>query len=224
MSMGKKIPIAIEPVDTEIKKSIGWTAVGYTAGAFLAGPMGGIVGALTQGNEEYLIYRVTFSDNSQKQIKSHKNKIALELLIWLWRIENKKSEDDYITFGIDFGRLTWGQVVPVTAINKYLGLEEGIHSVGEAWQKTQLELGLKETLKNEIQRYFLEQKGFKITVWAEKNGFKIPSQHNKNPDRSLGVIESLIIVTMIIGMAFLTSRCQNSSSNNNYQPSSTEQR
>jgi hypothetical protein len=48
----KKIPVEIEIIGTNYRKSIGWSAVSYAVGSLLAGPVGGIIGVITQGNKK----------------------------------------------------------------------------------------------------------------------------------------------------------------------------
>ena len=180
------IPVEVEIIGSGTKKSITWTAVGYTVGSLLAGPVGGIIGAISQGNEQKYTLRIKFDDNSQKLIDCDKNKANLELILWAWRIQNKKSESDYVTFGVDFDSLKRGNIISNAWLNNYLGLHKDKNSpeshenkqFGELWQTLRLELSLTKFYQGELRRYFLEQRKESILVEHGRPGFKIPPRHN----------------------------------------------
>jgi hypothetical protein len=181
-----KIPVEVEIIGSGTRKSITWTAVGYTVGSLLAGPVGGVIGAISQGNEQKYTLRIKFDDNSQKLIDCDKNKANLELILWAWRIQNKKSESDYVTFGVDFDSLKRGNIISNAWLDNYLGLHKDKNSpelpenkqLGELWQTLQLELKLTKFYQGELRRYFLEQRKESILVEHGRRGFKIPPKHN----------------------------------------------
>jgi hypothetical protein len=171
------IPVEVEIIGSGTRKSIAWTAVGYTVGSLLAGPVGGVIGAISQGNEQKYTLLIKFDDDSQKLIDCDKNKANLELILWAWRIQNKKSERDYVTFGVDFDSLKRGNIVSNAWLENYLGLHES-KQLGELWQTLRLELGLTKFYQGELRRYFLEQRKESILVDFTGRGFKIPPKHN----------------------------------------------
>lgn len=193
----KVIPVEIEVVGSQFKKSVGWTAAGVAAGALIAGPIGAMIGLATQGNGQKFHYIIKFSDETQKVVMCDANKLQLDLILWSWRINNKKTEKDYVTFGMGFSKLQRGMLIQASEIKRLLGLaDKHTSSFGEAWQMAELEQQLTKFLKSEIQRYFQEQRN--DFVWLEETtggGFKIPSKTSKSE-----VVNGIIGLVVLIGI------------------------
>jgi hypothetical protein len=170
----KRIPVKIEIAGTEFRKSIGWTTVGYTVGSLLAGPMGGIIGGLTQGNGQNVKLTICFEDGSEKPIVCKDKNLQFELFVWTWRIENSKSEQDYVDFGLDFTSLERGKVVKTDRIGDVLNFDPENKSLKELWGGTRLYIALHKLFKSEIERYFWEQRKERIVLENDTGGLKIP--------------------------------------------------
>jgi hypothetical protein len=170
----KRIPVKIEIAGTEFKKSIGWTTVGYTVGSLLAGPVGGIIGGLTQGNGQNVKCTVHFEDGSEKTITCKDKDLKFEIFVWAWRIEHRKSEQDYVDFGLDFTSLKRGKVVKTDRIGDVLNFDSGGKSLKELWGDLRLEMALHKLFKLEIERYFWEQRKERVLLQTDTGGLKIP--------------------------------------------------
>jgi len=194
-----RIPVEVEIFGSESRKSVAWTAAGYTVGALMAGPMGGLLGAITQGNEEYVVYIVKFSDETEKTFTVHKKKIPIEIFVWMWRIKDRVSENDYITFGIDFSRLKFESLVSWKEVNNLLALDDRKKNSEDAWDNLWLEVGLKKILEKEIERYFKEKKKAEITVVTRSKGIWIP----KKPSFSVFLADNIIILLALVFFTFL---------------------
>ena len=224
------IPVEIEVVDSQFNKSMGWSAAGLAAGALIAGPVGAIIGLATQGNGQKFHYIIKFSDGTQQVVVCDEKKLQLDLIIWSWRINEKKTEKDYVTFGVDFSKLERDMIIPKSVIDKKLGLgEKQAGGFGEAWQMIELEQKLIKFLKSEIQRYFNEQKNDVVILEETAKGLKIPFKASdtlyKASDTSYGIF-GLVVLIFIFGscVASMTSPepsyNSNSSSEAEYNSSS----
>lgn len=198
------IPVEIEVVGSQFNKSMGWSAAGVVAGALIAGPVGAIIGLATQGNEQKFHYIIKFSDGTQQVVVCNREKLQLDLIIWSWRINEKKTEKDYVTFGIDFSRLERDMIIPKSIIDRKLGLgEKQAGESGEVCQMVQLERKLIKFLKSEIQRYFNEQKNDVVTLDETAKGLKIPS---KASDTFYGIFGLVVLIFIFRGcVASMTS-------------------
>ena len=242
--MKKVIPVRIEFGKVSMDKDVLWTTIWFMVGNQVAGLAGGVAGALTQGNSEILSYQVWFSDDSYTDRRLPRNQAMVDLVVWHWRIANKKAESDYVTLGVDFSALSWGDYVSLDCLNQYIGipssskkqqtigyssenkgefkqaLSELKDVMGNFNQALSMELGLKKIIKNELIRYIKDKEGVDVNIWEEKTGFRIPKKHRRKADRSIGWIESIFIVLTIAGVAFLNVRCQdNYTKPPSYQPS-----
>ena len=103
--MSQVIPVKLEVMGSTFNKSVGWTAVGTIAGTVIAGPLGAVIGLATQGNSQKFAYTIFFSNRTQKIYTCESKDLDFELSIWTWRINNQKSEQDYVTFGLGFANL-----------------------------------------------------------------------------------------------------------------------
>lgn len=191
----KVIPVEIEVVGSQFKKSVRWSTAGVAVGSLIAGPVGAIIGLATQGNGQKFHYIVYFSDGTQQVVVCDGNKLQLDLLVWSWRINNKKAEKDYVTFGMDFSKLQRDMLLSASEIKKILGLtNKQTSSFGEAWQMVKLEQQLTKFLKLEIQRYFKEQRNDVVMLEETMGGgLKIPSQMSE-------VVYGIIGLVVLIGM------------------------
>lgn len=125
----------------------------------------------SQGNEHNLHYIIKFSDGSQKVNICNGNKLQIDLIIWLWRINNKKTEEDYVDFGIDFSTLRRGIVISNNRISNILSvLDTPPKNFSEVLHRAEIEQTLKNFLKSEIQRYFKEQKNDIVVIEATMGG------------------------------------------------------
>jgi hypothetical protein len=219
----KPVPIKIESGGVSLEKDVFWATIGFMVGKKVAGLPGGVVGALTQGNSEILNYRVWFSDGSYTDRQLAKNQAMIDLIVWHWRIANKKAESDYVTLGVDFSALSWGDYVSLDCLNQYIGIPSpskkqqtiGYSSenkgefkqafselkdvMGNFNQALSLELGLKKIIKQELTRYIKDKEGLDVNIWEEKTGFRIPKKHRRKADQPLGKIEIAMFLIFLFG-------------------------
>lgn len=215
--MSDAIPVEIEVAGSQFKKGLGWTTIGMTAGALIASSIEAIVGLATQGKSQKCHYVIKFSDGTQKVITCDSNKLQLDLIIWSWKINNQKTENDYVTFEMDFSTLRRGIIIPISDIRRLLGTSsQSAQSTSEARQRFKIEQESRKFLKLEIQRYFKEQR--KDTVIVEETmggGFKIPS---KSSEVVWGMAGLVAIVAMFGGcIAEMSSPKQASKSQSSTQ-------
>lgn len=208
--MSNVVPIEIEVVGSQFKKSVGWTTAGAATGALVAGPVGAVIGLATQGNNQEFHYIIKFSDGTQKAFTVAGKSLQLDLTIWSWRINNKKTESDYVTFGMDFSTLRRDMVITASEIKKWIGTPNGpAKNLGEAWQMVKLEQKLMKFLKSEIQRYFKEQRNDVVLLEeTPSGGFKIPS---KSSD-AVSVVLGLVVLVAMFGGCVATGTSQNQAS------------
>lgn len=206
--MSQVIPVKLEVMGSTFKKGVGWTVVGTVAGAVIAGPLGALIGLATQGNNQKFTYTVFFSDETQKVYTCEGKDLDFELSIWTWRINNQRSEKDYVTFGLQFANLQRDMTIPCKEIQRLLGIDDNPSGFKDALKRIGLMRRYTQLLKKEIERYLKEQCN-DIVIVQVTDGFdiKIPSKATEVRDTILGGIGLVVIGGMIFG------GCQHQSSN-----------
>lgn len=205
--MSKVIPIEIEALGFKLKNGVS----GNT------NDLANTTSIVSQGNEQNLNYIVKFSDGTQKVTICNGNQLQVDLAIWLWRINNKKAEEDYVDFGIDFSTLQRGTVIPNNKINNLLSvLDTPPKNFSEVLHQVEIEQTLKNFFKAEIQRYFKEQKNDTVVLETTMGGgLRISSKANELVLSFIG----LLFLVAIFGNFFMgtTSPNQTSGSQANSQ-------
>jgi hypothetical protein len=151
---------------------------------------------ISQGNEQNLHYVVKFSDGTQKVNICNGNKLQVDSVIWSWRIRNKKTEEDYVDFGVNFSTLQRGSVIHIDKIMKLLDvLNTPPKNFREAQNAVEIEQTFKNFFRLEIQRYFKEQRNDIVRLETRMGGsFKIPLKPNKAAWGFLGFFVFLFII------------------------------
>lgn len=188
--MKQLIPVEIEITNSKFKKNVGWSVVGESDIDLIDNSLGDIINLAVQFSaKKNFYYTVKFSDGTQKVVECNVEKLPLELIIWSWRIKERKTEKDYVTFGIDFSQLERNMIVYNSQVNKKLGLHiKSINRLSESEQVAQLKrIGLMKFLKSEIFRYFFEQKKDMVLPDEIFEGLKIPSKANERLNAFLGL-------------------------------------
>lgn len=142
-------------------------------------------------------YCVKLSDGTQQDIQSDIDKFLLDFIVWSWRINNHKSEKEYVTFGIDFSELYKGIVLPEHKIKNFLILaEQQANGFDESWRspKLNLQLHLKLYLMSEIYRYFREQRKENVSFTSNwGGGIKIISKTESDFSSFVGIGVLIVI-------------------------------
>ncbi|GBF54631.1 hypothetical protein N0824_02499 [Microcystis sp. 0824] len=213
-----RIPVKIEIAGAEFRKNIGWTTVGYTMGSLLAGPIGGVIGGLTQGNGQNVKCTVYFEDGSEKTITCKDKNLQFELFVWTWRIEHCKSEQDYVDFGLDFNTLERGKIVKTDRVGEVLNFDPENKSLKELWGGMHLYLALHKLFKLEIERYFWEQRKERVLLETDTGGLKIPPKFDLISFCIYG------FVLFVIASAIMQNCTKQPESQPNYLPTESESR
>ena len=161
----RAIPFKIEARGSQFPKIVKHNRIGVTVGDLIKDPMGRLVFLETQDNEQRFCFTVKFLDGTQKVVEGSGANLQVNFFIWWWRINNQKSENDYVTFGLDFSKLKKEMHISESKIKKSLGFNKlPSSSSREAYQLIKFEKELMKFLKLEIQRYFKEQKNIIILL------------------------------------------------------------
>jgi hypothetical protein len=213
-----RIPVKIEIIGSELKKSIVWTATGTAIGSLLAGPIGAVIGGLTQGNGQKVSLKIVFEDRSEKIIECDGQKLKYELFVWAWRIQNIKSERDYVDFGLDFTTLQRNQIVSTKRVGEALNFDPEGKSLKELWGNVRLEMELHKLFKREIERYFWEERKERILLENDTRGLKIP------PKFDLITICTFGFIFLVMATGIVQNCTKQPGTEPNYRPAGSEHR
>jgi hypothetical protein len=195
--MSNVIPIEIEALGFKLKNGVS----GNT------NSLANTTSIVSQGNEQNLNYIVKFSDGTQKVTICNGNQLQVDLAIWSWRINNKKTEQDYVDFGVDFSTLERGLVIHVHKVMKLLGISNiSPKNFSEVRNMVEIEQRFKYFFQLEIQRYFKEQRNDIVRLETTMGGgLKIPPK----PSKAVWGFLGFLVFFLIIGNSFYKTTSSN---------------
>lgn len=192
------IPIKIEIKNWQVKTQLNEDIIEKANLNLIIDSLKDIINLATRiEKSETIDYTVVFSNETRSNLSCTIQELPLQLIIWSWRIKEKKTEKDYVTFGINFASLERNTFVSNTIIDKSLKLyAKSIGASDKAIEINQLkQIKLIKFLKSEIFRYFFEEKNDMVLPEETSEGIKIPSKANER----LNIFIGLGILIFIFG-------------------------